>query len=46
MANIYKKFKQEDRVIKRSTDLTSVEKSKMLEINDKFIELFKLKHLS
>lgn len=46
MAEIYKKFKQSDRLLKRSVDVNETERSQINSINDKFIQLFKNKHLS
>ena len=44
--NIYKKIRQSDKKQKRSVDVTETERNAITQINDKFVELFKLKHLS
>ena len=43
---IYKKIRQSDKRQKRSIDVTETERNTITQINDKFVELFKLKHLS
>ena len=43
---VYKKIRQSDKRQKRSVDVTETERNRITEINDKFVELFKLKHLS
>lgn len=42
---VYKKIKQTDKRNKRSVDLTTAEQNQIIALNNKFIELFKAKHL-
>lgn len=44
--NIYKKIRQSEKRQKRSVDITETERNTITQINNKFVELFKLKHLS
>ena len=46
MAQIYKKINHQDKRNKRSVNVTSEEAISINEINQRFLELFKLKHLS
>jgi len=43
---VYKKIKQSEKRKKRSVDVTSEELQTIQTINEKFLELFKIKHLS
>jgi hypothetical protein len=43
---VYKKIRQSDKREKRSVDVTSDERTHITNVNNKFVELFKLKHLS
>jgi hypothetical protein len=43
---VYKKIKQSEKRKKRSVDVTSAELQTIQTINEKFLELFKIKHLS
>jgi len=43
---VYKKIKQSEKRKKRSVDVTSEELQEIQTINEKFLELFKIKHLS
>ena len=44
--NVYKKISQAEKRTKRSVDISEADNLAVTQINQKFIELFKSKHLS
>lgn len=44
--NIYKKIRQSEKLQLRSSEIDESDRNIITSINDKFVELFKLKHLS
>lgn len=42
---VYKKIKQSEKRKKRSIDLTTEEQNQVIALNNKFLELFRAKHL-